>query len=954
MMETFLKIVASDLFRRKGNNLARTAIVFPNKRAGLFFNEYLAQQSDKPIWAPAYISIRELFRSLSSWETGDSVKLVCELYKVFREQTQSKETLDDFYFWGELLLADFDDADKNMVDTHRLFTNLKDLRTLMDDYTFIDKEQEEAIQQFFHNFSIEKRTALKEKFISIWDTLGHIYQGFRQRLMEQGIAYEGMLYRDAVEKLNTDTLPHDTYVFVGFNVLNKVERELFHRLNDAGKALFYWDYDEFYMSKPHHEAGEFIKRNLQDFPSALPASAFQEMNTLSSPKEIRYIASPTENAQARYLPQWIRENLTESEKETAVVLCNEGLLQPVLHSLPENVKHVNITMGFPLSQTPVYSFINALLDLQIQGYDAKNGRFHYPQVMAVLKHPYTRQLTDKAEKLEEELTKNNRFYPLPNELQADEYLEHLFTPTTSNLELTHYLSEATQQVATIYKETKKDDAFDQLYRESLFKAFTTLNRFNTLIEEGVLDVHTETYRRLLVKVLTSTNIPFHGEPAIGMQVMGVLETRNLDFRHIVMLSVNEGQLPKSGGDSSFIPYNLRKAFGMTTIEHKIAVYAYYFYRLLQRAEKVTLMYNNSSDGLNRGEWSRFMLQFLIESSHSIALQTLQAGQSPQGSTTIRIPKTERVMERMHQVFDLAFNERAKLSPKALNCYMDCKLRFYFNYIAGLQAPEEVSAEIDSATFGDIFHRTAENIYKDMTQHGNVISKENIERLLKDDIRLENYVDNAFKELFFHIPADEKPQYNGIQLINSAVIVRYIKQLLRHDYRYAPFTFVGSEKPVSEKVTIHTPTGDFQSRIGGYIDRLDSKDDTLRIVDYKTGGKADTPPNVASLFIPDKKRSNYVFQTFLYAAIMCRKQKMKVAPSLLFINRAASEDYSPVIQFKEPRKSPVSITDFSEYEEEFREELQKLLDEIFHPEVDFTQTEIEEKCVYCDFKAFCRK
>ena len=953
-METFLKQVASDLHQRKGNDLAHTAIVFPNKRAGLFFNEYLAQQSDKPIWAPAYISISELFRSLSTWETGDPVKLVCELYKVFCEQTHSKESLDEFYFWGELLLADLDDADKNLVDTERLFTNLKDLHDLMDDYTFMDKEQEAAIQQFFQNFSIEKRTALKEKFISIWDSLGGIYEGFRQRLMEQGIAYEGMLYRDVVEKLDTDALPYDTYVFVGFNVLNKVERELFTKLMNAGKALFYWDYDAFYMDKEHHEAGEFIKRNLKIFPSALPESAFQGMNTLSTPKQITYIASPTENAQARYLPQWIRQNLTKSEKETAVVLCNEGLLQPVLHSLPENVEHVNITMGFPLSQTPVYSFIQALLDLQIQGYDPQSGRYRYAQVMAVLKHPYTRQLTPQALALEEELTKNNRFYPLPSELQGDEYLTHLFTPTRTNLELTEYLVQATQQVASIYQGTKQDDAFDQLYRESLFKSYTTLNRFHTLIEEGDLSVHAETYRRLLVKVLTSTNIPFHGEPAIGMQVMGVLETRNLDFRHIVMLSVNEGQLPKSGGDSSFIPYNLRKAFGMTTIEHKIAVYAYYFYRLLQRAEKVTLMYNNSSDGLNRGEWSRFMLQFLIESEQAIELKTLEAGQSPQSTQTIRIVKNEQVMERMHRVFDLACNERAHLSPTALNTYLNCKLRFYFKYVAGLQAPEEVSAEIDSATFGSIFHRSAENIYKDLTQHGNVISKENIETLLKDEIRLESYVDNAFKELFFHLPEDVKPTYNGIQLINSAVIVRYIKQLLKHDLKHAPFTFVGSEKYVSERMTVHTPSGDFQTRIGGIIDRLDSKDGTLRIVDYKTGGKPDTPPNVASLFIPDKKRSGYVFQTFLYAAIVSRKQDMKVAPALLYIHKAASDDYSPVITLKEPHKEASQVTDYSLFETEFRECLESLLDEIFHPEVDFTQTEIEDHCVHCDFKALCRR
>lgn len=953
-MESFLKQVAADLFSRTKGRLSRTAVVFPNKRAGLFFNEYLAHQSDTPMWSPTYISISDLFRNLSTYEIGDSVKLICELYKVFRMHTKSTESLDDFYFWGELLLSDFDDVDKNMVDTPKMFRNLQDLRVLMNDYTFMDKEQEEAIQQFFQNFSIERRTTLKEKFISMWDVLGNIYQTYRKVLKTQNIAYEGMMYREVVEKLDVDALPYDTYVFVGFNVLNKVEETLFRKLRDAGKALFYWDYDTYYMDKKHNEAGEFIKRNLQEFPSALPESAWEKMQTLNSPKEIRYIASPTENAQARYLPQWIRENLTENEKETAVVLCNESLLQSVLHSLPDEVKHVNITMGFPLSQTPSYSYLTSLLDLQIQGYNAQNGRFSFEQVIAVLKHPYAQLLTPMAQKMEKELTEKNRFYPLPSELHQDEFLRQLFTPVTSNLALTQYLANALQQVATIYQQNKKSDAFDQLYRESLFKTYTTINRFRTLVEEGDLNVHPETFRRLLVKILSATNIPFHGEPAIGMQVMGILETRNLDFRHLIMLSVNEGQFPKSGGDSSFIPYHLRKAFGMTTIEHKIAVYAYYFYRLLQRAEKVTLVYNNSSDGLNRGEWSRFMLQLLIESPHTIIQQTLEARQAPQKSIPICIPKTPEVMEKMHRLYNLAWNEKAFFSPSALNCYLDCKLRFYLKYVAGLQVPEEVSAEIDSATFGSIFHKTAEYIYKDLTQHGRQINKENIENLLKDDIRLENYVDKAFKELFFHIPEDEKPEYNGTQLVNSAVIVRYIKQLLYHDSKYAPFTFIGSEKSVSEKVTIHTPSGDFESRIGGYIDRMDEKEGTLRIVDYKTGGKADTPSSVASLFIPDKKRSNYVFQTFLYASIVSRKTGNKVAPSLLYIHRAASEDYSPVICLKEPRKPEIPVWDFSLYEEEFREELQKLLDEIFHPEVDFTQTEIEGKCTYCDFKAFCKK
>ena len=959
-MESFLKLVAADLYKHTEGNLAHTAVVFPNKRAGLFFNEYLAQESDSPIWSPAYVSISELFRSLSPWEVGDPVKLVCELYKIFRRETQSTETLDDFYFWGEMLISDFDDADKNKVDTDKLFSNLQDLRNIMDDYTFIDDEQEEAIRQFFQNFSIERRTALKERFISLWDVLGNIYKGFRESLASQNIAYEGMMYRHVIEHLDVDKLPYEKYVFVGFNVLNKVEHTLFTQLKDAGKAVFYWDYDEFYMKENRqavtHEAGEFIRRNLRDFPSPLSGELFKN---LSKPKEVHYIASSTENAQARYLPQWIRNNLTTPEKETAVVLCNEALLQPVLHSLPAEVKHVNITMGFPLSQTPVYSFLIALLELHTHGFNFKSGRYTFQSVVTLLKHPYTRQLTGQAELLEKELTRNNRFYPLPGELGKDEFLTRLFTPLSGNLNLCIRLSETLQQVAGIYQAntsgTEDTDAFNQLYRESLFKAYTTINRFRTLIEEDELTVQSETFRRLLVKVLSATNIPFHGEPAIGMQVMGVLETRNLDFRHLVLLSVNEGQLPKSGGDSSFIPYNLRKAFGMTIIEHKIAVYAYYFYRLLQRAERITLMYNTSSDGLNRGEWSRFMLQFLIEWPHPITRQFLEAGQSPQGTSPITVEKTPDVMRRMQSLFDVRANPKAKFSPSALNYYLDCPLKFYYRYVAGLSAPDEVSAEIDSATFGSIFHYAAEHIYKDLTTHGKVINKEALETLLRNEVKLQDYVDTAFKKLFFNVPQNEKPEYNGVQLINSAVIARYLKQLLQNDLRYAPFTFIASEMEVDEPIDIQTPKGVIKSRIGGIIDRMDSKDGTLRIVDYKTGGDADTPPHVESLFIPDKKRSNYVFQTFLYAAIMCRKQPtMKIAPALLYIHRAATETYSPVIQMGESRKPKEAVEDFSKYEKEYRERLQGLLEEIFNPEKSFTQTEIIEKCTYCDFKALCKR
>lgn len=957
-METFLKQVAHDLYLKTGGDLTNTAIIFPNKRAGLFFNEHLAAETDKPMWSPTYISIGDMFRQISELHIGDPVKLVCELYKVFKAVTGSKETLDDFYFWGELMISDFDDADKNMVNTEAMFSNLKDLNDISDKgYDFLEEGQKEALSQFFKNFTIENVTELKQRFINIWDVLGDIYRMFKASLKEQNIAYEGMMYRDIIENLDISRLPYSRYVFVGFNVLNKVEHTLFRKLNDAGKAMFYWDYDVFYLDKTPHEAGEFIRRNLKDFPSELPASVF---NNLNSPKEITFIESPTENAQARYLPQWIRGNLTEQEKETAVVLCNEVLLQPVLHSLPENVEHINITMGFPLSQTPAYSFINSLIELHTSGYNSSNGRFLFAEVLSVLKHPYTRMLSEEAGKLEKFLTESNRFYPLPSELKKDETLELIFNPRTENGQICTLVSDILKRVAVVYqnKAATMDTALDQLYREALFKAYTMVNRFYTLIENKDLEVNPGTFKRLLTRVIQSANIPFHGEPAIGMQVMGVLETRNLDFRNIVMLSVNEGQLPKTGGDASFVPYNLRKAFGMTTIDHKIAVFAYYFYRLLQRAEKATLLFNTSSDGINRGEMSRFMLQFLIEWGYDVKRERLEAAQSPQSTEVIEIKKNPEIMKRMQSRFDIRANKKAILSPSALNCYMDCSLKFYYKYVAGLNTPDEVSAEIDSAKFGSIFHYAAEHIYKDLTSRNNVIDKTELEDLLKDDVRIQNYVDNGFKELFFNIPQDERPEYNGVQLINSAVIVRYIKQLLKNDLRHAPFTFSGSETFVQEEVNINTPKGDIKSRIGGIIDRMDTKNNMLRIVDYKTGGDATSPDSIESLFVPDKKRSGYIFQTFLYASIICRKLResgkdLNVAPALLYIHKAASENYSPIIRMGEARKKE-DVTDFKIYEEEFRSRLKVLLEEIFNPEQKFSQTDIEEKCIYCDYKKLCKR
>lgn len=977
-MKPFLETVASHLYHTIGNDLSHTAIVFPNKRAGLFFNEYLARQSSHPVWSPTYLTINELFTTYPLEQpltTADPITLVCQLYQVFIMKTVRQESLDDFYFWGELLISDFDDIDKNLVDTSRLFSNLQELHALTQDNNFLSPEQQEAISQFFSNFSPERRTLLKERFISLWERMLPIYNDFRTRLSQRGLAYEGMLERQVMEQFDVNRMPYERYVFVGFNVLNRVEHKLFRSLHDAGKALFYWDYDESYTtpsrqaaSSPlagaaaslQHEAGEFILRNLREFPNQLDDSHFKAM---SQPKEIAIIESPTENAQARYLTRWVRQLYADRaqhpfrEKENAVVLCNESLLLPVLHAIPDEVENVNITMGYPLAQTPIFSLLNALCTLQIEGYRSDSGSFTYETVRPVLNHPYVRRLSPQAERLERELTQRNRFFPLPSELQADEPLRQLFTPVSGIAPICQYLNEALRLVSTLYRQPEAEDTslYDQLYRESIFKSYTLVNRLYALAQEQAFGrLQPLTFRRLLSRLLNGATIPFHGEPAIGMQVMGVLETRNLDFRNLLLLSVNEGKLPKNEGDASFVPYNLRKAFGMTTIDHKNCVYAYYFYRLLQRAERITLLYNSSSDGLNRGEMSRFMLQLLVESPHPIRRFTLQAGQAPGRNDDLTVEKSPEIIRLMADRYNADSPNHALLSPTALNYYLDCRLKFYFRFVARVKPAPEVSTEIDSITFGNIFHRSAELIYRDLTVHGKMIQPSDLTQLLAAPQRIQQYVDRAFKELFFQVEPSEKPAYNGLQLINREVIGGYLHQLLTHDLHYAPFSMEGMERPVSETVTVLTDQGPLHLTLGGKIDRMDLKEGTLRIIDYKTGGSPSNVRSIEQLFLPAKDRPGYALQSFLYCSLMAKRHPAyRISPALLYIHRAAKEDYSPIIKYGE-RSTLAPVEDFQTLDETFRQRLQELLEELFNPGQDFVPTDDDTRCTFCEFASLCRR
>lgn len=556
-MKTFLKYVARDILEKYGNNLNDIAVVFPNKRAALFLNESLARLTDHPIWSPSYITISDLFRKHSTLKVGDPIKLVCDLHKTFVACTGIDETLDHFYGWGQLLITDFDDIDKNMAEAEKLFANLSNIHEL-DDISYLTEEQKTLIKKFFSNFNVDHNSELKKRFLQLWSHFLDIYKQFNMRLEEQGLAYEGALYRKVVNDENIK-FQHKKYLFVGFNMMQVVERKLCDRLMKEGKAHFYWDYDDYYMQN-NHEAGHYIREYLKYYPNELndmPPHDLREIyHNFDNNKDITYISASTENIQARYVNQWLKEKKRyKYGKKVAIVLADEGLLQSVIHSLPtnEDIKSLpdysendklayNITLGYPLQQTPFYSLLQQLIKLQGVGHPKHSNNYRLHNVLMALRHPYTRYISQNYSKLLSALDEQKQFYPTRQflSMDGDEGLSLLFkdlgetaTENEYNLRLIQYLLDI---LKTIGVNSKEQD--DPLFQESLFRTYTLLNRLQELIQTGDLAVDCITLERLIQQLIQSTSIPFHGEPAEGIQVMGVLETRNLDFEHILVLSMN--------------------------------------------------------------------------------------------------------------------------------------------------------------------------------------------------------------------------------------------------------------------------------------------------------------------------------------------------------------------------------------------------------------------------------
>lgn len=949
-MKPFLEELAETIIAQHPR-LEELTMVFPNRRAALFFHHYLSQHLSKPAWSPQLKTIEELFHELSPLQEADRLSLIFKLFGVYRKVMNNEETFDQFYFWGDMLLRDFEEVDKYLISAPQLFKDLSQLRELDESFDYLTEEQKKFLKDFWLNFQ-EKPSGSKDEFLKVWRELPVVYHDFTRALRSQKLGYEGMIQRDVAERIlagKVSSKPKSgaaKVVFAGFNALTRAEEVLITHFISEGAQAF-WDVDDYYVNNASQEAGQFF-RLYKKHPALGPTFGSGIASHFSGEKSVDLFGVPQKVGQAKLLGQCLHNDLAGTVKSvdkmealrTVVVLPDESLLLPVMHSLPGDLESVNVTMGYPLTNTPLFNLLELLMELQI---NRSGDAFSHRQVTAILAHAYIlSQEPSLATRTRLEIIERNRVYVSSQELhQGKGLLELVFQPVDAD-GIAAYLLRIVQTLGAAFTDKQSFD------REYAYHFHRHLSRLYEVLTESGAPLDLKGFQKLFRQVIKSQKIPFTGEPLKGLQIMGVLETRNLDFDNVYILSLNEGSLPAAPRHGSYIPHTIRKAYGLPLYDHQDAMYAYLFYRVLQRAKNIRLFYNTEPDVLGTGEMSRFLQQLIHESGWKIKHHILR---NPIGITEVKpidVAKTPGVLAALEKYCD---PEGSGISPTALNDYIECSLRFYLKYIARLEEAKDVEEEIDARVFGTILHDVMEAFYRELTTQ-----KQSIE-VLEQDLRpdnagalLDRLIDQAFRERYGQ-GAKQKMEYQGQRVVVRAVVRQFAQRIVDLDRDYAPFEVELLEKKFKASLKIESAGPTKTVLVSGRVDRIDKKDRTVRVIDYKTGKDELTMESIASLFAREGKRNKAAFQTFLYAWLYSKNEKTEgaVIPMLMNRKNLFKEDVlKPFSMAKRP------VTDIGPYLNEFEERLQQILQQLYDPDVLFTQTQEEKNCIYCLFKNMCRR
>lgn len=954
-MNYFLKDVASYLFTLNQGDFRNTIIVFPNRRARLFFNKHLSDLTDKPLWSPQYYSISDFVAKYSGVQIADQLTLIFQLYKVYIKVTGSQETFDSFYHYSETILSDFDELDKYCIDASMLYKNLSELKEFENQYDYLTEQQIKIIKEFWGIFISTRDSDEKNQFASFWSALKEIYFRFNDLLNKEGYGYEGKAYKklaDSIKEHSFSFPDHFQVVFVGFNALNQAEESIFKFFKRRGDALFFWDYDESYMKGDVREAGLFLRKYVEMFA---PPSGFSSPTFLKNPlNEVVSFSVPSNVVQAKILDKCIAEckpDSIDNPGQTAVVLADESLLLPVITSMPSIFDKINISMGYPIIDTPAFNFINLLAEMQGKlKWDEreKKCRIYHYDYFRILEHPYFSEVSEDTCFLsfkKEVQDKNSSFIDPAGYTNATDLYIKVFSPVTNPRQFANYLNEVLEMVVSAVLSKKEITKEIQWHIEVIYAIYKVLARFQLVISDDTINPSLKTLYQILKKVLKGISVPFAGEPLTGLQIMGILETRALDFENIIVLSMNEGKFPRTSSHNTLIPFALREGFGLNTFKHQDAIYAYYFYRLLHRARKVVLVHHTKTDGLQKGEPSRYILQLKYDSKFAVREVDLGYRVYPVSNHTITADKDESVIRKLNEY--LRPDGNGILSPSALNTYLNCSLRFYYRYIKGLKEPDSIEEDIENNMFGSILHKAIKLIYEKF--EGKILTVSDIKTLLSDRQQISNKINQAFAEEYFKKEIIDQNELTGRNLLVRKVIEKYINGILRFDLQQAPIHLLALEKTFTYDYNFSMKNG--KITIGGNIDRLDRKDGIFRVIDYKTGKIKDKFSTLECLFdeLPSL-RNDAAFQTFLYSYILLKSGKYdEILPSLFFLRNIHDTDSNFKIKMNKEY-----IEKFTTLLSPFEQLLDQKLTDFYNPNLSYIQTDDVKYCINCPYNSICMR
>ena len=974
-MKAFLRQVAESWYA--AGDIRRMCFIFPNRRSLAFFRKYLsetvAERSAVPVEAPELFTVNDFFYKVTGATAAGRVTLLLELYRCYCRVFPAHESLDDFIFWGDVLLQDFDDVDKYLVDPEKLFTNVSDIKDMRDSFSYLTETQRAAVERFIGHFqkgslpSGEGKKDVQGSVLQVWNILLPLYKGFREALDARGLAYEGQVYRELAERLADEPAADilaavfpDTkqFVFVGLNALNECERRVMRRMRDAGLASFCWDWSEGWISDPQNKSSVFMQDNLRDFPQAFPLE-----DIAGHRPRIDVLGVPSSVGQAMQLPAILGTlaerscggDLSRLGIDTAVVLPDEGLLLPVLNSIPPEIGDINVTMGYPMSAGEFHSFLTEVCALQMHLRHREDGwYFYHRQVHAIFSNSIFKTAAGEAGSTAAARVKAASQYYIPrSELSEDPVLEAVFFPVVEDPRkadagtiraFCRYLCDIIRTVAPLLKDAPGMEVEMDFAKE----CYLAVNR----LSDEDLPILPATFARLLSQVLAPLAVPFTGEPLKGLQVMGPLETRALDFRNLVILSAGEGVFPRRSSSSSFIPPELRKGFGLPTYEYQDAVWAYYFYRMIRRADNVWMVFDSRTEGLRAGEESRYIKQLELHFGAGIVRHSAKAAVSVRNGDE-PLPKTQEDVETVRNSF---------LSASSLQNYLACPAKFYYHTVRRLKPDEDVAEALDAGMIGNVFHNTMCALYTGpfAMDPSFPMDRKTLKARASDALRSvsRDYIvswmqrPDAVRARIRSLIKTELHTFevSGRNLVFEDVVFQYVMKVLERDLEHMDRCGVDSFEVLGLEKECFWEYGGF--RFKGYIDRMDRfLPGEVRVVDYKTGKVEDDDINVfdstaekviAKLFGTDNaKRPKIALQLFLYDMFVEKEvpagailSNSVYAPARLFVSDVQNVPASPL------------------FTSMMKERLSDLLKEIADTSVPFTLTSDATVCSMCDFKTIC--